>query len=239
MRQAPGSTGRRTSARTSSRGTTTGGRYRTRCPLATKPGVAAICCRRWIAQRARAWSASERPRSAAPPTSRYLGYPDLACGRTYFIAVRGATTPRITRGIELETVRAKLRLLAGLETPPLDNPAWSSPLEAMLAALVIEPEAGRRILASSFRHESAYAVESAVALLIAIAAPWCAAMLQEAQEATPHQGVLDDALSWLGLRTTSTSPDGQLSWMVSWSRTRIEELHELERAALRFDRVDN
>ena len=143
------------------------------------------------------------------------------------------------RGIEIETVRAKFRLLAGLEPPLLGGPSWSPPLEAMLAALVLEPEAGRRILASSLRDESSHTVERAASLLIAIAAPWCVAMLEAAQGASPHQEILDAALSWLGLRASQPSPDGQLSWMVSWSRRCIEELPELQCATLKVDSVDN
>ena len=54
------------------------------------------------------------------------------------------------RDIELETVRAKLRLIAGLDQPLLGPPAWSPAAGAILCALVHEPEAGRVILAWAF-----------------------------------------------------------------------------------------
>lgn len=143
------------------------------------------------------------------------------------------------RGIEVETVRAKLRLLAGLERPLLGTPDWSPSVEAMLSALVHEPEAGRVILASALRHESSYTVENAAVLLIAIAAPWCAVLLEAAQPCSPHPGIIDAALSWLGLRTAPSTTESQLEWRVGMSRKSIERLHELQRAALRVEGVDN
>jgi len=143
------------------------------------------------------------------------------------------------RGIELETVRAKLRLLAGLEQPLLGTPDWSPSVEAMLSALVNEPEAGRVIVASTLRHQSSYTVENAAVLLIAIAAPWCAALLETAQPCSPHPGIIDAALSWLGLRTAPTTPEHPLEWGVELSRKSIERLHELQRAALQVEGVDN
>ena len=143
------------------------------------------------------------------------------------------------RDIEPEAVRAKLRLLAGLDLPLLGSPDWAPSPAAMLCALVHEPEAGRVIIASALRHRWSYTVENAAGLLVAIAAPWCVAMLDAAQATSPHRGIIDAALSWLGLRIAPVPSEIHLDWRVKTSRESIEQLHELQRAALRLEGIDN
>jgi len=117
------------------------------------------------------------------------------------------------------------------------RPSW--PPAALAIRACARAQAGRVILASALRHESSYTVENAAVLLIAIAAPWCAALLETAQPCCPHPGIIDAALSWLGLRTAPTTPEHPLEWGVELSRKSIERLHELQRAALQVEGVDN
>ena len=135
------------------------------------------------------------------------------------------------RQIDLPVVRAKLRLLAGLDGLTVGYRVWVPHLEAMLCALLHEPEAGRAFLQAGLAHADRDVIERVIGMLIAVAAPWCIATLQSASETSPHQDLLHAALTSFGLRK-GTAMDGDVVAWVILTRLRIDKLSASQRRSL-------
>lgn len=172
------------------------------------------------------------------PPSRYLRRVTAEVGpRTDHGLFERAAPYLLDRGVDVERVRAKIRIVAEVDVLPSRRKDAERPAtDLIICALVHEPEAALALIRRGLAHASDTCVADVAALLVTIGQPWCTTELRGARSAAQHATVLEAALARLGLAST-TPADPEFDRAIERWRVQVDLLPPAQRRALEDAKV--
>lgn len=127
----------------------------------------------------------------------------------------------LERDLDSARVRAKLRMIAGLDQLVAARFEDAPHMDAILTALTHEPEAGRALARRALVCGHEYTVAQIASLLVVVGRPWCLEVLRAARAETRHGDLIDAAIGYL---VGFVHPNKWLSTSIALWRVREDEI---------------